>query len=99
MTYVGKEETSGIVNTTSSPTDEASPVHKENSFGAADDLLDQFEDLKLDEACDDNETVYIDVHTDLVEDKALNLVKVEITEGYPYLSHPPPIGAESLKPI
>jgi len=70
---------------TSTSEREVVPIIKSNSFGAADDLLDQFEDLRLEEAVQidfPGDTVFIDVHDDQVEEASVKLVKVKSTIGY-----------------
>ena len=85
---------------TSTSEREVVPIIKSNSFGAADDLLDQFEDLRLEEAVQidfPGDTVFIDVHDDQVEEASLKLVKVKSTIGYPKLEEEKQSYAEIIK--
>ena len=85
---------------TSTSEREVVPIIKANFFGAADDLLDQFEDLKLEEAVQidfPGDTVFIDVHDDQVEEASLKLVKVKSTIGYPKLEEEKQSYAEIIK--
>ena len=87
-------------DTSTSEPEELAPLLKSNSFGAADDLLDQFEDLKLEEAVQidfPGDTVFIDVHDDQVEEASLKLVKVKSTIGYPKLEEEKQSYAEIIK--